>query len=84
MQFVSHLGDKVASNGALKVNDFLQVEGYSNIYAVGDCADLREPKMAYSAGVHANIAVTNIINSFLGKPLKQYKTGILKHLYLHQ
>ncbi|XP_077310695.1 ferroptosis suppressor protein 1 isoform X2 [Lithobates pipiens] len=82
--YINVFGDKVARNGALKVNDFLQVEGYGNIYAVGDCADLREPKMAYSAGLHANIAVTNIINSLLGKPLKQYKTGIFKHLYLHQ
>ncbi|XP_077310693.1 ferroptosis suppressor protein 1 isoform X1 [Lithobates pipiens] len=73
--YINVFGDKVARNGALKVNDFLQVEGYGNIYAVGDCADLREPKMAYSAGLHANIAVTNIINSLLGKPLKQYKTG---------
>ncbi|XP_018416778.1 PREDICTED: apoptosis-inducing factor 2 [Nanorana parkeri] len=73
--YINVFGDKVASNGALKVNDYLQVEGYSNIYAVGDCADLREPKMAYSAGLHAKIAVTNIINSLLEKPLKPYKTG---------
>nr|DBA15348.1 TPA: hypothetical protein GDO54_004574 [Pyxicephalus adspersus] len=73
--YISAFGDKVASNGALKVNDFLQVQGYNNIYAVGDCADLREPKMAYSAGLHAKIAVTNIINSLQDKPLKAYKTG---------
>ncbi|XP_077115390.1 ferroptosis suppressor protein 1 isoform X2 [Ranitomeya variabilis] len=69
------LGDKVSSNGALKVNDYLQVEGYNNIYAVGDCADLSEPKMAYHAGLHAKIAVTNIIHSLKEKPLKTYKTG---------
>ncbi|XP_075698867.1 ferroptosis suppressor protein 1 [Rhinoderma darwinii] len=73
--YIDAFGDKVASNGALKVNDHLQVEGYSNIYAVGDCADLSEPKMAYHAGVHAKIAVTNIIHSLLEKPLKTYKTG---------
>ncbi|XP_069609322.1 ferroptosis suppressor protein 1 isoform X2 [Ranitomeya imitator] len=69
------LGDKVSSNGALKVNDYLQVEGYNNIYAVGDCADLSEPKMAYHAGLHAKIAVTNIIHSLQEKQLKTYKTG---------
>lgn len=68
-------GDKMASNGALKVNKHLQVEGYENIYAIGDCADLNEPKMAYHAGLHANIAVTNIINSLKHKPLKTYKPG---------
>ncbi|XP_075072811.1 ferroptosis suppressor protein 1 [Mixophyes fleayi] len=73
--YVDAFGDKVAGNGALKVNEFLQVEGHSNVYAAGDCADLREPKMAYSAGVHAKLAVTNIINSLMEKPLKAYKSG---------
>ncbi|XP_068113569.1 ferroptosis suppressor protein 1 [Hyperolius riggenbachi] len=78
--YVSVFGDKVASNGTLKVNDFLQVEGYSNIYAVGDCANLNEPKMAYHAGLHAKIAVTNIINGLKDKPLKPYKTGAVTML----
>ncbi|XP_040293576.1 ferroptosis suppressor protein 1 [Bufo bufo] len=73
--YMDAFGDKVASNGALKVNDHLQVEGYNNIYAVGDCADLSGPKMAYNAGLHAKIAVTNIIHSLMDKPLKTYKTG---------
>ncbi|XP_069609319.1 ferroptosis suppressor protein 1 isoform X1 [Ranitomeya imitator] len=73
--YIDSFGDKVSSNGALKVNDYLQVEGYNNIYAVGDCADLSEPKMAYHAGLHAKIAVTNIIHSLQEKQLKTYKTG---------
>ncbi|XP_035393041.1 ferroptosis suppressor protein 1 isoform X1 [Cygnus atratus] len=73
-------GDKLASNGALRVNEHLQVEGYENIYAIGDCADLKEPKMAYHAGLHANIVVTNIINSLTHKPLKTYQPGSLTFL----
>lgn len=68
-------GDKMASNGALKVNQYLQLEGYENIYVIGDCADLEEPKMAYHAGLHADVVVTNIINSLTQKPLKTYKPG---------
>lgn len=68
-------GDRLASNSALKVNKHLQLEGYDNIYAIGDCADLKEPKMAYHAGLHANVAVTNIINSLTHKPLKTYEPG---------
>lgn len=68
-------GDKMASNGALKVNKHLQLEGYENIYAIGDCADVKEPKMAYHAGLHANVVVTNIINSLTQKPLKTYEPG---------
>ncbi|CAO2608192.1 Ferroptosis suppressor protein 1 [Lemmus lemmus] len=72
--------NRLASNGALKVNEFLQVEGYSNIYAIGDCADIKEPKMAYHAGLHANIAVANIVNSMKQRPLKAYKPGALTFL----
>lgn len=73
----------MASNSALKVNKHLQLEGYENIYAIGDCADLKEPKMAYHAGLHANIVVTNIINSLTHKPLKTYKPGkVILHLAL--
>ncbi|XP_010176274.2 apoptosis-inducing factor 2 [Antrostomus carolinensis] len=75
--YAAAFGDKMASNGALKVNKYLQLEGYDNIYAIGDCADLKEPKMAYHAGLHANIAVTNIINSLTNKPLKTYEPGSL-------
>ncbi|XP_021060172.1 apoptosis-inducing factor 2 isoform X2 [Mus pahari] len=71
---------RLASNGALKVNEFLQVEGYSNIYAIGDCADTKEPKMAYHAGLHANVAVANIVNSMKQRPLKAYKPGALTFL----
>nr|XP_033799485.1 apoptosis-inducing factor 2 [Geotrypetes seraphini]XP_033799486.1 apoptosis-inducing factor 2 [Geotrypetes seraphini] len=73
-------GDKLADDGALKVNEELQVEGYSNIYAIGDCANVNEPKMAYHAGLHAKIVVTNIINSLTNKPLKSYKPGSLTML----
>lgn len=66
---------RLASSGALRVNEFLQVEGYSNIYAIGDCADVKEPKMAYHAGLHANIAVTNLVNSLKQRPLKAYRPG---------
>ncbi|XP_049711773.1 ferroptosis suppressor protein 1 isoform X5 [Elephas maximus indicus] len=74
------LKSRLASNGALQVNEYLQVEGYSNVYAIGDCADVKEPKMAYHAGLHANIVTTNIINSMKQRPLKAYKPGALTFL----
>ncbi|TSK22815.1 Neuroblast differentiation-associated protein AHNAK [Bagarius yarrelli] len=71
----SSFGGSLAQNEALKVNKHLQVEGFDNIYAVGDCANVNEPKMAYHAGLHARVAVTNIINSLVGKALTTYNTG---------
>ncbi|MEE6488507.1 hypothetical protein FKM82_015246 [Ascaphus truei] len=70
-------GDNLAADGALIVNDFLQVEGHPNVYAIGDCANVQEPKMAYHASLHAKVAVTNILNSLMEKPLKTYKPGSL-------
>ncbi|XP_069741550.1 ferroptosis suppressor protein 1-like isoform X2 [Narcine bancroftii] len=72
--------DRVAENGALLVNEHLQVSGMENIYAIGDCADIKEPKMAYHAGLHADVAVDNIVRSLTKKPLKHYKPGSLSML----
>lgn len=73
--FLPLTDESLAENGALKVNQHLQVRGFDRIYAVGDCANVKEPKMAYHAGLHAEVAVTNIINSITGKPLVSYRTG---------
>ncbi|XP_053168657.1 ferroptosis suppressor protein 1 isoform X2 [Hemicordylus capensis] len=78
--YSSVFSDQLASNGALKVNEHLQVKGYDNIYAIGDCTDVKEPKMAYHAALHAKVAVTNVINSLMQKPLKTYRPGSLTYL----
>ncbi|CAI5655084.1 unnamed protein product [Oreochromis niloticus] len=67
--------ESMAENGALKVNDQLQVDGFSNVFAVGDCTNVNEPKTAYNAGLHAAVAVANIANSVSGKELTSYQTG---------
>ncbi|XP_036979553.1 apoptosis-inducing factor 2 [Acanthopagrus latus] len=73
--YESSFSGSLAANGALKVNDHLQVNGFTNVFAVGDCADVNEPKMAYHAGLHAAVAVSNIANSLSGKKLTSYHTG---------
>ncbi|XP_042290005.1 apoptosis-inducing factor 2 [Thunnus albacares] len=73
--YASSFSGCLADNGALKVNDHLQVNGFSNVFAVGDCNDVKEPKMAYHAGLHAAVAVSNIVNSLSAKPLTSYHTG---------
>ncbi|XP_070771769.1 ferroptosis suppressor protein 1 [Enoplosus armatus] len=73
--YASSFSGCLADDGALKVNDHLQVEGFSNVFAVGDCANVNEPKMAYHAGLHATVAVSNIANSLSGKELSSYRTG---------
>lgn len=62
------------------MNKHLQVEGFDNVYAIGDCADISEPKMAYHAGLHAGVATTNITNSLSGKALTSYNPGNTFHI----
>lgn len=65
----------MTESGALKVNEHLQVEGFSNIFAIGDCNNVSEAKTAYNADQHAGVAVGNIVNSVNGKRLAAYRTG---------
>ncbi|XP_046884918.1 apoptosis-inducing factor 2 isoform X2 [Hypomesus transpacificus] len=73
--YSSTLNGCLAENGALKVNKHLQVEGYENVYAVGDCTNLKEPKTAYAAGLHAGVAVNNIAYRLAGKAQAAYHPG---------
>ncbi|MEW5306047.1 MAG: hypothetical protein WDW36_008548 [Sanguina aurantia] len=42
--------------GLIKVDPFFQVEGHANIFALGDCTDIPEEKLAYLAGFHATLS----------------------------
>ena len=57
------------------MNPHLQVGPHPNVYAVGDCAHTRQPKMAYHAGLHAAVAVGNITSSLSGRALSSYSPG---------
>ena len=64
------------------MNKHLQVEGYENVYAVGDCTNLKEPKTAYAAGLHAGVAVNNIAYRLAGKAQAAYHPGnVITHYY---
>jgi len=46
----------------IKVNNKLQLDdaAYPNIFVAGDAADTKEVKMAYKAGLHADVIAKNI------------------------
>ncbi|KAK5854422.1 hypothetical protein PBY51_015493 [Eleginops maclovinus] len=73
--YASGFFGSLADGGALKVNAHLQVEGFSNVFALGDCTNIKEPKTGYNAMLHAAVAVSNITNSLSGKELTRYQTG---------
>ena len=44
-------GERLAGNGALAVEPTLQVKGWPNVFAAGDCTDVKEEKTAALAGM---------------------------------
>jgi len=63
----------IDETGRAKVDEFLAVEGCSNVFALGDCCNTPEHKMAAHAAVHAETVVANILLEAEGKARKAYK-----------
>jgi NADH dehydrogenase len=66
--------------GAIKINPFLQVQGYENVYAVGDVTTLEDdragrpyPRVAPIAISQGIRAAANIENHALGRDLEPYQ-----------
>jgi len=58
---------------SLKVNEFLQLENYPNIFVGGDINSIQEEKTAQNAERHAHLIVTNIERLQNSKPLTVHK-----------
>ena len=63
----------MTENGLIKVNEYLQVINYQNIFAIGDVNDVEEEKMAYTAKLQAAFLAENFKLKFEQKKLKTYK-----------
>jgi len=61
--------------GYVKVNKFLQVEGYENIFAIGDVSNINEEKLAQNSEKHAGIVLQNISKVITGEKLIEYITA---------
>jgi NADH dehydrogenase FAD-containing subunit len=55
-----HFQSVLNAQGFVKTNKFLQMEGYWNIFVLGDLADIQEEKLAQSAEIHGRIVANNI------------------------
>ena len=60
--------------GLIKVDSFMKVEGYNNLYALGDCANLDNHKHGYVASVQGAVLADALLKSSKGKKIKPYKT----------
>merc|ERR1712004_20186 len=66
------LGSAVTDRGQLKVNEYLEVEGFKDVYAVGDCNN-RPPQMAYAAQQQSELLVKNIYHKKNNEELEIWK-----------
>lgn len=69
-ELAAALNDK----GLIKVDDFMKVKGYNNLYALGDCAALDDHKHGYIATVQGGMLADAILKSARGRKVKPYKT----------
>jgi len=60
--------------GLIKVDAFMKVKGYENLYALGDCATLDRNKHGYIASVQGAMLADALLKSAKGKKIKPYKT----------
>lgn len=68
---LSHVLDQ---KGLVVVDEFMEVKGYDNLYALGDCAALDENKHGYIAAVQGGMLANAILKQAKGKKVKPYKT----------
>jgi len=70
----AELADTLDDKGLIKVDSFMKVKGYDNLYALGDCADLDDHKHGYLASVQGGMLADAIVKTAKGKKVKPYKT----------
>ena len=73
-------GLPVSASGKVVTDEFLQVQGSKNTFAIGDNVEFIDPKtqkpvpaLAYVANDQGKVAAKNLINTIRGRPLKRYK-----------
>ncbi|CAG8499022.1 9468_t:CDS:2 [Paraglomus occultum] len=64
-----------ADTGLVRVRPTLQLEGYDRIFALGDITNVKETKMAFRAGLQADVVAKNLVSLISEKKLIEYKTG---------
>jgi len=70
----TELANTLDAKGLIQVNEFMQVKGHDNLYALGDCAALDNNKHGYLASVQGGMLADAIVKKAKGKKVKAYKT----------
>ena len=58
------------------MNEYLQVEGHEDIFALGDCTNVKEKKLVAHAQGQADTFLNNLKLKLKGDKPKPYKPGM--------
>ena len=61
--------------GRLNVDEFLQVKDVPDVYAIGDCNDVPEIKLAYGAETQGKYVADNLKLKHEGKAMNSYNVN---------
>lgn len=70
----AELPDILDGKGLIKVDSYMQVQGYENLYALGDCSNLDTNKHGYVARIQGTMLAEMLLKAAAGKKVKPYKT----------
>jgi len=71
--YSNSLSESMNKRGQLKVNEFLQVEGYNDIFAIGDCNNFDVTKLALEAQMQGDKTFQNLVHLGRKESLDPYK-----------
>ena len=74
--FDSELKTKLTAAGFIAAEPTLQLAGWPNVLAAGDCIAVREEKTANLADLSGMVAARNVLALAAGKPLSTYPDGL--------
>jgi len=70
----TELPNVIDSKGFIKVDAHMRVQGYDNLYSLGDCAALDSNKHGYLASVQGAYLANMLLKTMKGQKVKPYKT----------
>ena len=68
-------GDKMNAQGRLNVDEFLQVKDVPDVYAIGDCNDVPEIKLAHGAEAQGKYVADQLKLKHEGQAMKPYNVN---------
>lgn len=73
-ELLSSFNNVLNEKNQVRVNEFLQINGFKNIFAAGDITEIKEEKTAQNAERQGRVVARNICSMEFGRELERYKS----------